>query len=650
MSAIGGIYHRDGSPADPESLAAISRRLAFMGPDGEGFAGRGSVAMAYRPFETGVRSRRTELTALASDGTLLTVDGRLDNGSDIQRALAMPGPAGSDAALLLAVYRQRGLPGLAMCVGDFALAVWDPGARRLVLCCDGLGRRPLYYRVTRERVLWASSARALIDGAELSPAIDEEHIADFLSNLPSTHSPFRSVSRLSGGHALVATPDRADLVRYWSLDPNRTIRYRDDAEYEAQFRELFQTAVACRLATDDPVFAELSGGLDSGAVTCVASRLIDRGGAPCPWLRTVSYVYDRSKSGDERPFMQDVERFLGRPGLHVLESEHPLVAPWTLPLRLDCPTNSLWSLDQNARVHDEMRLAGSRVILSGLGGDQVFWSQPNVALLLADLVTERRFGALLREATRWSRFLKRPAAHLLAEACQIARRKQYVGELSIAPWLDRGFVARTELRARMRRLTPEAAAFRLPTMALQCEAILSAMRPFALEPCSPGYVDRRFPFLDRRLAEFALAIPVDQKVRFGESRSIVRRGLTGLVPEVVRQRRSKAGPTEAFLRALIRDRQALMTLLRDPRVAAHGLMDRATLLTFVTRATHGDCSNYLLLKRSLSLEFWLRTLEERYSAPEAAAPPGWRDRHDQGDSHDTEERHDGTTARFVRSA
>ena len=68
--------------------------------------------------------------------------------------------------------------------------------------------------------------------------------------------------------------------------------------------------------------------------------------------------------------------------------------------RPEHPTNSIWTLDQNDRVTGEMRRAGSRVILSGLGGDQVFWSQPNVALLLADFVADRQFGAMLREASR----------------------------------------------------------------------------------------------------------------------------------------------------------------------------------------------------------------------------------------------------------
>jgi asparagine synthase (glutamine-hydrolysing) len=656
MSAIAGIYHRDGSPADAGLLAEISRRLASLGPDGEQFAARGPVAMAYRPFETYRRSRRSDAPAVGSDGALIAFDGRLDNASEVERAIASPRPAASDEQLLLAVYRQRGLQGLAICVGDFALALWDPAARTLVLCCDGLGRRPLYYRVTRDTVLWSSSARALVEGAGLAMKIDEEYVADYLSNLPSVRSPFAGVSRLTGGHALVVEPDREEIVRYWSFDPNRTVRYRDDRDYEQHFSELFQTAVACRLAADGPVFSELSGGLDSGTVTCVANHLIDRGAVPCRTLRTVSYVYDRSETADERPFMQPVETFLGRSGLHVLESDHPFITPMAASFRPEHPTNVIWAVDQSDRVTSEMRRAGSRVILSGLGGDQVFWSQPNVALLLADFVADRQFGAMLREASRWSRLLRRPAMQLLFEASRIAHRKQYVGKSRIAPWLDRGFVARTDLRARMRRLAPQAAAFRLPTMALQCQAILSAMRPHALEPCSTrGYVDRRYPFLDRRLAEFALAIPVDQKVRLGESRSIVRRGLKGLVPDLILQRRTKAGPDEAFTRALIRQRQWMTALFREPLVSAYGLMDRTLLQAAVIRSTLGDASQQLFVMRSLSLELWLRTLEERYSTSEATAPPGWREpqqqpqEHTQGEHHEQRQEH-ARTARFVRSA
>jgi asparagine synthase (glutamine-hydrolysing) len=635
MSAIAGVYHRDGKVARPESLAGISSRLAWCGPDGEQFAARGPVAMAYRPFDTNRRSRSVGLPPIGSDGTVIAFDGRLDNREEVQRAL--PTTAADDVQLVLAAYLQGGLQGLAMCVGDFALALWDAAERTLVLCCDGMGRRPLFYNVTGRTVLWASSPRALVEGAGLSLALDEEHLADFLANVSSMSSPFRCVTRLPGGHALVVGPERFEVVRYWSFDPNRTIRYRDDRDYEAHLSEVFQTAIACRLAVDGPAFSELSGGLDSGAVTCVASRLIKRGTVSCPALRTVSYVYDQSPSADERPFIRPVETFLGRSGVHVLESEHPFLTPIARSLRPEWPTNLLWALEQSDRVSEEMRLTGSRVILSGLGGDQVFWSQPNIGLLLSDLLIDRRFGEMLREANRWSRFLKVPLARTVAEAWQYARHREQSGEARVAPWLDATFVARSDLRARMRRLGPTAAAFRLPTAAWQCHAILSASRPYAMEPCSSlGYVDRRYPFLDRRVAEFAIAIPTDQKVRFRESRSILRRGLSGLVPDVVLQRRSKAGPDEALLRALIRHRKGVTTLLRDPLLCAHGLAERRPLQAAVDRACHGEAGDHVMLVRTLSLEFWLRTLEERSSGPEATAPPGWRQQQMQGGTHGPE--------------
>jgi len=654
MSAIAGVYCRDGSAAGTERLAAVSRRLVSMGPDGEQVAASGPVAMAHRLFRTYSTGSSDESLAVGTDGALVTFDGSLHNADDVRRAVTAQ-HTHSDPQLVRAAYRQYGLKGLAGCVGDFALALWEATTRTLVLCCDGLGRRPLFYRITRETVLWASSARALVEGAGLSTALDEEHIADFLANVTSGRSPFAAVTRLQGGHALIVGPSRAEVVRYWSFDPTRSIRYRDDRDYEQHFVELFQAAVACRLDTIGPAFAELSGGLDSGSVTCVASRLVDRNVVPCPALRTVSYVYDCSRSADERPFIQAVELFIGRRGLHILESEHALIDPAHVSGRPEWPSNGLCMLAQANRVTAEMRLTGSRVLLSGLGGDHVLWSQPNVAVILADLLVDRRFGALLRDALRWSRFLKLPVTQLLAEAGQIARYKQYRERVAGAGWLTPGFVTRTHFRDRKRQLQPEAAAFGLPTQALQCQAILSAMRPYALEPCSTiGYVDRRYPFLDRRVAEFALAIPVDQKVRLGESRSILRRALRGQVPDTVLHRRTKAGPDEAFIRALSRERHSLTALFRDPRVCAYGIVDHGALHAAVTRATHGGSSDHPLLIRTLSLELWLRTLDEPSSASEATAPPGWRDLQTQedpnGPERQPERQHAGGSARLVRNA
>jgi asparagine synthetase B (glutamine-hydrolysing) len=139
-------------------------------------------------------------------------------------------------------------------------------------------------------------------------------------------------------------------------------------------------------------------------------------------------------------------------------------------------------------------------------------------------------------------------------------------------------------------------------------------------------------------------------VRLGESRSILRRALKGLVPDAVLQRRTKAGPSGAFMRALNRQRHWVTSLLRDPRVCAHGIVDRAALHSAVHRATHGDPSAQPLVIRCISLELWLRTLEERYFVSGATAPPGWRERQRQENTDGTPRQQHGGTTRVVRSA
>ncbi len=652
MSAIAGVFHRDGRASCAADLAVMTRGLAHWGNDAPVFAASGPVAMSYVPFHV-QRLPSSASPAKFSDGTLVAVNGRLDNATQIRQALVSARrPSDDIASLFVSVHRDRGLAGFATCIGDFAVALWVPAQQSLILCCDGLGRRPLFYRISGGTLMWASSPRALAESVGVTSKLDEQYLAEFLSNRRPTRSPFAEICQLSGGQAIVATSTTIQIVRYWSFDPNRTVRHNDDRDYEHEFADLFNVSVACRMASDRPVFAELSGGLDSSAVSSVAHNLIACDKVPAPSLSTISYVYDRSQTADERHYMRIVEAHIGQQTIEVLESEHPFLTEIPQTMRPDWPSNELWAVGQNDQVVKHMNAVGARVLLSGVGGDQVFWSEPDVSLLLADFITDRQWGRFAGELATWSRVVKRPATQLVRSAFDYALRRRRRATVVTPRWLNRGFVERTDLSRLLRRLTAEADAFRLPTAALQCQAILGAMRPFALESCSSiGYVDRRYPFLDRRLAEYALAIPVEQKLRITESRSILRRGLKGVVPDAILQRRSKAGPGEAFIRALIRARGRIQAMLREPRVSDIGLVERTALQSAVTRAIHGDSSDQLFLARTLALELWLRTFDSRVVTSTAAAPPGWREPRQQGDEDGTEEHGtDGAAGRLIRSA
>jgi asparagine synthase (glutamine-hydrolysing) len=616
MSAIGGAYSRTGAPIDSEVLGAISRSLQQMGPDGERIESSSPVAMIFRPFHTDRDSRLTLQPVATGDGLLLSWDGRLDNRKELRHVLHADLPEDPRTVdLVLAAYRRWGIDAFVRLLGDFALALWDEREQRLLLVCDAVGLRPLYYSVAPDLVVWASKSRALLDALGLPVELEDDFIASFLVNSPSEHSPFKKIEALPGGCVLAVDKGAATLRRYWSLDPRHQIRYRSDAEYEAHFNELFREVVACRLEGEGPVYAELSGGLDSSSIVCVGDRILAGSDAGAAELRTVSYVFDRATNSDERPYIHLVEAQRQQPGLHILEEDHPILRPLPESFRPDLPTNQICFLARHDRLADQMREEGSRVLLSGLGGDQMFWTEPPEPLHLADLLVEGRLPELLRSCAEWSRlrrwpFLKTLWQSAIWPALPRTLQARALFRARLGEWLEPGFVKRTDLRERT--LGPiDDAGFRLPSSSQQHSLIRRSLRIFALERClSEGYTEVRYPYLDRRLIEFAMAIPLDQKLRPGESRSIVRRSLRGILPEAVRQRRSKAGPDQAFRRAVVREWPWVSGLLSDPRVARYGFVDRQTFVSTLHRARHGGwIKNPAQMMRTLSLELWLRSLE-----------------------------------------
>ena len=631
MSAIGGAYARSGAPVPRALLAGVSAALREMGPDGEGFAFAEPVGMIYRPFHTSRESRGVE-EPLSAGGYLLSLDGRLDNAAEVFAALGADAPAAPGSAhLVLAAYRRWGEEGFARLVGDFALSLWDPRDRRLLLCCDAMGRRPLYYHLAPDLLVWASRSRPLLPAAEGGLRLDDGYVADFLTNRPSHTSPFSGIAALPGGHVLAVDATGHQLTRYWSVDPLREITYRTDGEYEEHFREVFREAVACRIPQDAPVFCELSGGLDSSSITCVADGVLRGRAGGAPPMHTLSYVFDRAATSDERAFITPVEERLGRRGIHVAEDDGAILRPVPEGIEPDVPTPELCFLARQDFVTREMSRRGARVLLNGMGGDQMFWSEPPAGLALADLLSQGRVGQVLRDGVTWSRALRWPYPKTLwMGACWplLPRRVRALTQRHNPPgeWLHPAFVKRLDVRDRSLDLADDLG-FRLPSRALQHGLIQQSFRAFALEwYASAGYVDVRYPYLDRRLVEFTLAIPFEQKVRPGETRSVVRRALRGILPEEVRTRTSKAGPSEAFHRALAREWPWLSRLAEEPRVAEYGYVDAGALRTSLQRARHGVATNTAQLLRTLSLEIWLRTLESG-SHPTGSGntvPPGWR--------------------------
>jgi asparagine synthase (glutamine-hydrolysing) len=626
MSAIGGAFNRT-AEREPESLV---RRLAlaqvWKGPDAQSCRASGPVAMHHDLFDTGAEPGPVDQPHLDRDGFLLAMDGRLDNRGEVLASLRDEiDTRGGAPALILGAYRKWGVPGLARLHGDFCVSLWDPHERRLILARDAMGVLPLYWRLDGDLFVWASSPRSLVDALDADYEVDEEFVADFIANTPSEHGPFNGLRAIAPGHAVVVTAEAIRVERFFSFDASSRRLYRDDAEYEEELRELFVGVMRTRLRSNGPVFAELSGGVDSSSIVCVGDRVLSEEPSLCPRIETVSYVFECSPSSDERDYIGAVETWRGRQGMHIGERETHILGPLPPKLFPDFPTNQLCFLGRQDRVAREMRRQGGRVLLSGLAGDGVFFGEPpELPLGVSDLAAQGRWIGALRSAWAWSRSLRAPFVKLFFDGLTWRRSSvERVAKLSdapaLSPWLDTPFARRLGVERRSWGLADDVG-FCVPSASNQYATMRRATRIFALDRLSSeGPTEMRFPYLDRRLLEFALSIPFDQKIRPEQTRSIVRRALGSLMPELIGRRCDKAGPAEAFFRALAQSGPALEALLAESRSVELGFVDPKAWAVALQRARLGLPMNMVQLVRTLSLELWLRTLDKRRALPRSEA-------------------------------
>jgi asparagine synthase (glutamine-hydrolysing) len=620
MSAIGGIINFNGAPVDEELLTRLGQSLESYGPDGGLDVLRNSVGMVYRAFHTNLESRSEKQPLLNHDGCLLAWDGRLDNREELLTLLRDElRDDRSDSGIVMAAYSKWGAAFAQRIIGDFAFSLWDPRSRTLFLARDPVGARLLFYHANDERFIWSSRLESLLEMPDVKLEVDDEYVAGYLSTHPSQGlTPYKQIKAVPPAHLVSASDGRISLNRFWGLDPAKEIRYRTDQEYEEHFLHLFSEAIRSRLRADGPVWSDLSGGLDSSSIVCVADNVMKRRPVQASGLETVSAVFDESSKSDERKFIHLVEEQRGQEGHHFSERDHPLLAesgfegPRSLPNPLE-----LWA-EYHKAVRKEMRLRGARVLLSGIGGDELLSASLDPSPELADLLVQFNFSDLNQRLQTWSLALKQPYLNVLLRHSVIPalprrvqslyKRRQRAKRLSL---LQPAFIKRYGLYDSL--LGPkDIFGFRLPSSRSQASAFLSVV-----DVISSGYllawdpIEITHPFTHRPLVEFLQAIPSTQWIRPGESRSLMRRALQAYLPPQIAKRKGKGSPAEATHRAVAREWPRLRELLRDTCVCARGYVNPIALNALIEEPNFQRSPEGLFVLRISYLELWLRDVEKR---------------------------------------
>lgn len=568
MSGIAGVFYRDGRVVDRPDVERMVESIGHRGPDGSGVWCEGAVGLGHRMLWTTPESLQERLPLVDQRRDLaITADARIDNRGELMAALGLEGSnraAMSDSELILRAYEEWGERCPERLLGDFAFVIWD-GRRQVVFCArDHFGVKPFYYYCSPHAFVFASEIKALLCLQEVPRRLNETRVADYLVPMleDKTITFYQDILRLLPAHIMIVDRDGIHLRPYWALDPSRELRPGSDAEYADAFRELFTDAVRCRLRSAFPVGSMLSGGLDSSSIVCVARNLLAGNGAGP--LHTFSAVFDDVPECDERPY------------IHAVLAEGGLVAHYVCGDQLG-PLTDLdrvlyhedepfyapnlflhWGLYSAARQH------AVRVLLDGLDGDT---SVSHGLGLLPELAAAGRWKTLAAEVIGLSkRFNRSPWSILSHHAikplvpivfqqawcalCGGSRAKRaFSAFLSPAFALRIGFKRRFEIlrgpRIRHVRTSKEG----------HYRGLTAGLIPYALEVAdraAAGFgIEARYPFFDRRLVEFCLALPPEQKIRRGWTRLVLRTAMAGILPAEVQWRGGKSDLSPNFIRGLL---------------------------------------------------------------------------------------------------
>ena len=310
--------------------------------------------------------------------------------------------SGSDTEVLLRAFDTWGEAALARLRGMFGLAYFQAGPTpTLLLARDRFGIKPLYWHEDRRRVLFASEVTAIVRGGLVPDEASGEALARFLEwgSVPSPLTTVKDVRALPPGHILKISSRGARVERYWDLDgaveAARRAAPRAAADAVVATRERLEESVRLHLVSDVPLGVFLSGGIDSSALAALAAE-----GRPQP-LTTLSVAFEE-RALSEAAYARRMAARVGADHHEVLLRAPDVFADLSAFFAaMDQPTVdglNTWCIARAARE------AGLTVVLSGLGGDEVFWGYDHLrrtaALGLARAVMAALPAAVRRGVTR----------------------------------------------------------------------------------------------------------------------------------------------------------------------------------------------------------------------------------------------------------
>ena len=501
MCGIAGIINFNRQPVAHNQIKAMTDTLIHRGPDGEGqyideFFGLGHRRLAiidlspagHQPMQT-------------SDGQFtISYNGEVYNFKEIRielEALGYHFHSNADTEVVLNAYAEWGGGCVEKFNGMFAFAIWDKKEKQLFLARDRYGIKPLYYHLTDQHFIFASEIKAIISSGLYASILDKEGLVEYLTfqNFFTDKTLFQGVQMLMPGHyAFVSASGKLEKKQYWDFNFCGSLKITETEAVEETDR-LFKQAVQRQLISDVPINAYLSGGIDSGAITMIASQLI-------PHMKTFTIGFDLSSaSGLELSFD---ERAKAEHISYLAKTEH-----YEMVLKAGdmerCMDKYVWHLEeprvgQSYPNYYAAKLASKfgKVVLSGAGGDEFFGGYP-WRYFYTDSSTD--FDDFIgRYYLKWQRLIPNGLLKELIEPIYDDVKHIRTRDIFASVFKD----------IKKEKLTPDECVNY--SLYLEAKTFLHGLLVVEDKLSMAHNLETRVPFLDNDLVDFAMKIPASMKI------------------------------------------------------------------------------------------------------------------------------------------
>lgn len=550
MSAIYGIVHLDGSPVEKENPERMKKAMAYWGPNGaytwqEGQVSLGQLMMCATP-----ESLQEKYPLFDESGNLvLMTAARIDNRQELFHHLSIPAQnicQITDGQLILRAYQKWGKDCVHHLVGDWAFAIWDRRKKKLFLARDHHGNTGMFYYYTPGFFVFSSALKGILSLPSVPKEPNPFRLAQILVSWQeeNNQTSYKNIFHLPPAHFLeISGNNEPKLTQYWDLDNIKLLNFRNDRDYLDAFLEIYREAVHCRLRTIRKAGVTLSGGLDSGSVTALASEDYKKLGIDCkipaftsvPLVNTSRWISPRL-FGDEQELAKATADFCGNIDLQLISAENtsPLEGILKIVDLRDEPSHAAGNHFWIVALMAEAQKQGIDVLLTGQGGNgTVSWPTGNN--LSTGKLVDARFEDFKHLKTLKSRILKPMIPGPVLDLYRLLKHGHN-------PWLEYSaisadFAQDIQLGRLMKEMKHD------PNFSINPftrEAHRQIINPGCSQlgtiwqSNSAGFsIEVRDPTLDRRLIEFCFAVPDDQYVRNGKGRMLLRRAMKGHMPEEV---------------------------------------------------------------------------------------------------------------------